>query len=212
MTADRLLLWRHGRTASNAGDRFQGQLDVPLDDVGRVQIKDAAELLASLIAGTPTRIASSDLTRAHETARALAAVTGLPISLDPRLREIDVKRWQDLRRIEVEAREPEAFAAWRAGEDIPVGGGERRSEAGARAAEAILEHARVMDGGILVIASHGAALRGAVMRLIGLSSWSPHLLGGMRNAHWAELARRGETWVLDGYNVGPLRGSVGPEG
>ena len=33
----RVLLWRHGRTAYNAVGRWQGQIDIPLDDVGRAQ-------------------------------------------------------------------------------------------------------------------------------------------------------------------------------
>ena len=212
MSADRLLLWRHGRTASNAADRFQGQLDVPLDDVGRVQVKDAAEILVGRIAGKSCRIVSSDLIRAHHTALVLAGLIGLPVTPDARLREISVGRWQGLLRSEVQAAEPESFAHWRVGDDIVVGGGERRSEAAARTATAIEEHATAMDGGVLVVASHGAVLRGAVQRLIGLSPWSPRLLGGIRNAHWADLTRRDDGWVLDGYNIGPSRGGVGPEG
>jgi len=217
VTADQLILWRHGRTASNAGDRFQGQLDVPLDDVGRVQVKDVAEWLAGALCGRPCRIVSSDLSRAHDTALALGSLLGVPVPTDPRLREIDVGRWQGLARDEVQAAEPEAFAAWRAGEDVVVGGGERRSEAGARAAAAIVEHAVVTEGGVLVVAGHGAALRGAVMRLVGLTDgeghpWSPHVLGSLRNAHWADLPRRGQRWVLDAYNAGPPRGRTGAEG
>jgi probable phosphoglycerate mutase len=212
VTADRLLLWRHGRTASNAGDRFQGQLDVPLDDVGRVQIKDSAEMLAGLLAGKRCRIVSSDLSRAHQTALALSELIRVPVTTDPQLREIFVKSWQGLKRRDIQVAEPELFARWRSGEDVAVGGGERRSEAGLRAAEAIRRHAADQDGGVLVVASHGAALRGAVMLLIGLAEWSPGLLGGMRNAHWAELRRRAHQWVLEGYNVGPPQGSVGPEG
>ena len=212
MTADRLLLWRHGRTASNAGDRYQGQLDVPMDDVGRVQVKDAAEHLAAELRGQPYRLVSSDLSRAHDTALALAALLDAPVLVDPQLREIFVGRWQGLRRGDVEAAEPEAFAAWRSGEDVPVGGGERRSEAGARAAAAIEAHAGSQDGGVLVVASHGAALRGAVLQLIGFPEWSLHVVGSLRNAHWADLSRRGGRWVLDGYNVGPPRGAPGAEG
>jgi probable phosphoglycerate mutase len=212
VTAEQLLLWRHGRTASNAGARFQGQLDVPLDDVGKVQVKEAAEQLAGQLAGRPFRIVSSDLSRARETAQALADRTGEPILLDPQLREVWARDWQGLLHTEIQARDPELFLAWRAGEDIAVGGGERRSEAGARAELAIRAHADAQDGGVLVVASHGAALRGAVQRLIGLHAWSSDLFGGLRNAHWAELERRRDGWVVTGYNVGPPRGSVGAEG
>jgi probable phosphoglycerate mutase len=212
VTADALLLWRHGRTASNANNTFQGQLDVPLDDVGRVQVKDAAELLAQRIAGAGCRIVSSDLSRAHETALALAARLDLPVTTDPRLREVFAGRWQGLPHQEIRRLDPDLFAAWRAGEDVAPGGGERRSEAGERAETAIREYADGQDGGALVVASHGAALRGAIMRLVGLRNWSADVLAGLRNAHWAELEQRRGAWVLSSYNVGPRDGTVGVEG
>ena len=73
MTDRRLVLWRHGRTAWNSASRFQGQEDVPLDEVGLDQVRRAAQILAGM---KPTRIVSSDLQRAHATAMALADVTG----------------------------------------------------------------------------------------------------------------------------------------
>lgn len=212
MTADRLLLWRHGRTASNAGGRFQGQLDVPLDDVGRVQVKEAAEALAREIGGRPCRLVVSDLSRARDTGQTLAEVLGLSLILDSRLREIHAGAWEGLLRSEARERDPALFARWLAGDDVPVGGGERRGEAGARAAAAIRELADGQDDGLLVVAGHGAALRGAILSLTGIVPWTPHVLGGLRNAHWADLVRRNSEWVLEGYNLGPPPGSTGAEG
>ncbi|RYZ30869.1 MAG: histidine phosphatase family protein, partial [Propionibacteriaceae bacterium] len=42
MTADRLVLWRHGQTDWNVAARFQGQADVPLNAVGVAQARAAA--------------------------------------------------------------------------------------------------------------------------------------------------------------------------
>lgn len=203
MTADQLLLWRHGRTASNADGRFQGQLDVALDDVGLVQAKEAADLLAELIDGASCRIVSSDLSRARSTAQALAERLGLPVSTDPDLREVFAGTWEGLLRSEIERLNPGELAQWRAGEDLRLGGGERRSEAGARAERAIRRLAAEQDGGTLVIVSHGAALRGALMRLLGIDNWEWNVLEGLRNAHWAHLRRRADVWLLSAYNVGP---------
>ena len=66
-----LVLWRHGRTRWNAAGRAQGQTDIGLDDLGRAQSAAAAPVLASL---EPTAIVSSDLSRAADTADALAKV------------------------------------------------------------------------------------------------------------------------------------------
>ena len=41
MTGRTLILWRHGRTAYNAGGRLQGQVDIPLDEVGQWQARTA---------------------------------------------------------------------------------------------------------------------------------------------------------------------------
>jgi glucosyl-3-phosphoglycerate phosphatase len=218
VTADRLLLWRHGRTASNAGGRFQGQLDVPLDEVGRVQAKDAAEQLAAEIeaeVGTsrPCRLVSSDLSRAHETAMALGSRLGLPVTTDAALRELSLGSWQGLTHDEVIAVDPEGYAAWRSGSyESRAGGGESRNQVAERTERAIRDYAAEQDGGVLVVASHGAALRGAVLRLIGLTPGSGHVLAPLVNAHWARLDRRGAGWVLSAYNVGPPRAAAAPEG
>ena len=55
----RLIIWRHGNTEWNATDRVQGQLDTPLNDLGREQAAAAAPLLAAL---EPDAIVASDLT------------------------------------------------------------------------------------------------------------------------------------------------------
>jgi glucosyl-3-phosphoglycerate phosphatase len=203
VTADRLLLWRHGRTASNANGRFQGQQDVPLDDVGRVQVKCAAELIADRVGGGECCIVGSDLRRAAATAQALSERLGLSVESDPELREVHAGVWEGLLQSEIIDRFPAEYAAWRAGQDVRVGGGERRSEAGERAERAISRHASAMPGGLLVVASHGAALRGALVRLLGLPGDSWVRFDGLRNAHWAELVRRRDSWVLGEYNVGP---------
>jgi ribosome silencing factor RsfS/YbeB/iojap len=79
----RLVLWRHGQTVWNAERRFQGQSDIPLDEVGQAQAERAARLLAAL---RPDLIVSSDLSRAAQTAAPLSRLTGLEVTLDKDLR------------------------------------------------------------------------------------------------------------------------------
>lgn len=82
-----LILWRHGQTDYNSQGRIQGQVDVPLNETGRDQARRAAEDIAAL---GPTRIVSSPLIRARDTAEALASLTGLSVEIDEGLAKDDI--------------------------------------------------------------------------------------------------------------------------
>ena len=97
----RLVIVRHGRTGHNAAHVIQGQLDVELDEVGQAQAAVVAPRLAEL---APAAIVSSDLRRAADTAAAVAAVTGVQVRLDKRLRERDFGQWQGLHGTEIAKR------------------------------------------------------------------------------------------------------------
>ena len=92
-----LLLVRHGETDWNAEGRLQGQTDRPLNDFGRRQARQLAEQLAG---EEFEAICSSDLARARETAEILAERLGLPVELDPDLREKDWGNWEGLTAVE----------------------------------------------------------------------------------------------------------------
>ncbi len=201
MTAAAVVLWRHGRTAYNATRRFQGQLDVPLDEVGVAQARRAAEVLAQL---PPARLVTSDLTRAAWTLAALTELTGLPSHVDEDFREVHAGAWQGHDHAAIQARWPEQYAAWRGGDDVRIGGGETRSEVGRRVAEALERHAGATpDGGVLVISTHGGAARAGVLTLLGLGIEHWTRLGALGNTRWAVLAPRADGWALTGYDLGP---------
>lgn len=201
MTASRVILLRHGRTTWNAGNRFQGQTDVPLDDVGLGQAQRTAIALYEHLVGTEVRIVSSDLSRAAQTARALAAKLHVDVDLDERLREMSYGRWEGHTRDEISRSWPEEFAAWRQGGDLRITGGESRSEAAARCAEAIRDADRSMTAGTLVCVSHGGSLRGAIFALLDAPGLPWNAVEGLRNAHWAELQNGDRGWRLSRYNV-----------
>ena len=197
-----VLVWRHGQTAWNAQRRFQGQLDVELDDLGRAQAARAAALLAGF---SPSAIVASDLVRARETAQALADVTGLPIATDPRLREIDVGVWQGLTFDEVSERFPVEAAMWRDGGDGRRGGGESLVEVGARAVAAVDDALRdLADGATLVVVTHGAAGRAIVASMIGLPATSWRSLGSLANCCWSLMGESASGWRLFDHNAGSM--------
>ena len=202
MGARTVVVWRHGQTEWNAQRRFQGQLDVELDDLGRAQAARAAALLAGF---SPSGIVSSDLVRARETAQALADVTGLPVATDPRLREIDVGVWQGLTFDEVSERFPVEAASWRDGGDGRRGGGESLIEVGSRAVAAVDDALlSLADAGTLVVVTHGAAGRAIVASMIGLPTSSWRALGSLANCCWSLMGESASGWRLFDHNAGSM--------
>ena len=88
-----LLLVRHGETDWNAEGRLQGHTDTPLNDYGRRQ---AAALGEDLAGDGIDAVYSSDLARARETAEIVAGRLGLPVVLEPGLREKNWGSWEGL--------------------------------------------------------------------------------------------------------------------
>jgi glucosyl-3-phosphoglycerate phosphatase len=195
----RLVLLRHGRTQWNKVGRAQGHADISLDAVGRAQAKRAAKRLAAY---EPAFVWSSDLARARETADELAAVTGVEVVIDQRLREYDVGERQGLTFEQFEQRFPEVFARYRAGDGIAVSGAEDHAEVAERmsavftaAADALGEH----DTGVIV--GHGASLRTGLLAFFGIPGRS-EILAGMANCAWAALERHRERgWQIVDYNA-----------
>jgi len=208
-STNRIILWRHGRTQYNLEGRFQGQIDIPLDEVGRAQADTAATHLAL---EEPAAIISSDLSRARETAEALAERVGLEVELDEGLREIDAGKWEGLTRPEILVGWPEDYHAWRRGDFVRIGGGETRPELAERVSAAVRNHAQRVSG-TLVIVGHGAALRGATLQLLGLPLQQWGAFVGLSNAHWSIL-EPGESGGLrlKRYNEGPPGAKAGLAG
>jgi len=199
----RLVVWRHGNTDWNAGSRVQGQADVPLNEVGRQQAVDAAGLLLRL---RPAAIVASDLRRAADTAAALAALTGLSVSYDPRLRERYFGAWQGLTMAQVAAQRPDEYVRWTSGADVIGGDVETLDDLGKRVAEALSDAAELApSGGTVVVATHGAAARQGIGHLLGWPSAQLRTLRAMQNCHWVELTHdRARGWQVAAYNVGPF--------
>lgn len=105
----KVCLIRHGETAWNEARRYQGRSDVPLNEAGREQ----ARRLANRLAEEPlSAVYASDLVRASETARIIAAPHHLKVRIDADLRELDFGEWEGLTHEEAVARDGERVAAW----------------------------------------------------------------------------------------------------
>ncbi|MDO8145411.1 MULTISPECIES: histidine phosphatase family protein [unclassified Isoptericola] len=217
MTARTVVLLRHGRTAYNATMRLQGQVDIPLDEVGRWQAEQGATALAT--SHRAARVVSSDLERAADTAAAYAELMGLPVETDPRLRERSFGQWEGLTQDEIVDRWPEEYATWRRGGEPRGVDAETKAEVAARTTAAVRDHADLLDGDeCLVVVSHGAAISLAITGLLDLDATAWRGISGMHNVHWSHLHRSAPGavpgWRLVAHNVGagyPLdRWQAGP--
>jgi glucosyl-3-phosphoglycerate phosphatase len=196
------VLWRHGQTTFNAERRFQGQLDVPLNELGQQQAALAARYIAAL---RPAAIFASNLSRAAATAGALARVTGLSVKLDPDLRERAGGEWEGLSDVELRDQYGDAYSNWTsAAASWRPPGGESGHEVAERSAGALLRAADSVPGGsTVVVVSHGGALGLGSSRLLGIPE-GVRMLGTLGNCRWSVLGRRDGKWRLLEHNVGSL--------
>jgi len=187
---------RHGQTIYNSEGRVQGQMDVPLSDLGRTQ----SEALADALAGEPiAAVYSSPLQRALRTAQPLADRLGLPIHQDPRLMEIHLGNFQGQLRCELDRRYPKVFARWKSGElDFAFPGGETRRSLLDRALAAF-DSIRRSNHSHVAVVTHGALLL-AVMRAM-LHTPPKTQLPPLENASFSLLSMEAATVRIVRFNV-----------
>ncbi|GAA3511090.1 histidine phosphatase family protein [Aeromicrobium panaciterrae] len=206
MSWRQVVLWRHGRTEWNVAGRVQGQSDVPLDDVGRQQAREAAARLAAL---KPHRIVSSDLMRAAETAQILGGLTGQEVELDVRLREMDFGAREGLTWDEAWAQFPDGMQAWIDGDETQIPDSETHRQAGERFAAAL--HDLLEDlppESVLVVVAHGAVLRTGACAFLDIPEDHWGTFGGLGNCSWSVLEEWSRDdwsqWRLTEWNAGTL--------
>jgi broad specificity phosphatase PhoE len=166
-----ILLARHGETDWNLDRRVQGHSDTPLNDTGRAQAHALGQELAE---ERIDAVYSSDLMRAHETARLVAAPRGLAVTAISDLRERHFGTWEGLTDEEIHARfNPTAETSW--------GDGESREEMAERVLGALDRIAETHPGGRVLVVSHGGPLR-AVLHHCGVDG-----VGRIDNCHVVRL-------------------------
>lgn len=195
-----LVLIRHGLTDWNAAGRFQGQHDIPLNEIGHLQ---AASMARAVSAMGPQVLYASPLTRTRQTMAPLAEATGLEVNHDDRLMEIHVGQWEGMTGDEVDAIDPEFFAGLRAGRDMrrsPTG--ETATETGERFRQALVDIVAKHPGQRIAVVSHGVALRQGIAAFLGWDWELSQQLGHYDNCSWATLElHHDKQWRLTGYGI-----------
>jgi len=144
-----ILLVRHGETDWNLERRVQGHSDTPLNETGRAQARALADALGG---ESIDAVYSSDLLRAHETARIVAESRGLDVTAIPDLRERDFGTWEGLTDDEIFTRFPESKSGtW--------GDAETREEMAQRVLAALQRIAASHPDGHVLVVTHGGPVR-----------------------------------------------------
>lgn len=163
----RLFLVRHGETEHNRRGLALGREDVPLNEHGRWQV----ERLAHALAHEPlAAVYSSPLSRALDTARAIARPHGLPVQIEPRFIEMDIGQAEGLTFAQVRTRYPGLLEAWLSAEGPaqPMPGGERLVDVQARAWEALEELVARHPQEDVVTVTHHFVILSILTRVLGM--------------------------------------------
>ena len=193
-----VVLIRHGETAANVEQRWQGHGDWLLNEVGTAQAAGAA-------AGVPQLDAlfTSPLLRARHTAETIGVAQGLePLVVDD-LKEIGFGEWENLTSGEIAAVAPDLWHRLMSGEDIVRGStGETFIGARARMTAAIDSIVAGQAERVVGVVSHGTATSAYVTGLLGLTYADRPRLRSLGNTALGRIAFTGRGPMVVTWNTG----------
>lgn len=156
MQATRIIAIRHGETDWNAATRIQGHTDIALNANG---VEQARQLGAALANEDIDAVYASDLSRAADTAQAIATHHKLTVHTHTGLRERHFGYFEGLTWAAIEAKHPKDALAWRSRDThFAPAGGESLVALKARVVNTLNELAAKHIGQHIVIAAHGGIL------------------------------------------------------
>ncbi|KVN91287.1 phosphoglycerate mutase [Burkholderia ubonensis] len=216
MATTQILFIRHGETAWNRIKRIQGHIDIPLADSGLAQAQRLAVRLAreTRDGARVDAIYSSDLMRAQQTAQPAADALGLPLVLRAGLRERAYGIFQGHDSTEIEARFPDAYAAWQTRDPgFEPEGGESQRAFYHRVLHALEPIVAAHPGGRIACVAHGGVLDCVYRFANGLDLAAPrnypllntsinvvdYVDGRANVVQWADVSHLDETSDDDGY-------------
>lgn len=163
----KLILVRHGQTVWNHEMKYQGHADIELSPIGRQQAARVARRLRDI---PVTAVYTSDLKRAFDTARIIAAAHNLPVVAMPQLREIKFGDWEGLTSEEINCRWPDCIRRlYTEPETLTIPGGETFRQLKERAQQAVTTMVQRHPDETVVAVSHGGTIRTIICAALGVS-------------------------------------------
>lgn len=152
-----LVLIRHGETTTNKANILCGHTDVELSEKGYIQASLGAEYLSKF---NFDKIYSSDLSRAFNTAKAVAQKQNLPITTDKNLREVFCGDWECVAGDQLKKDYPESYGVYLNDfVNCQCVNGESGKDFINRALTVVNKIAQENAGKTVLIATHGGVLR-----------------------------------------------------
>ena len=157
-----IVLVRHGETEANRAGLLLGRADPPLTARGARQ----AAALARVLARRPAnRLLTSPLTRAVQTAAAIAEATGASPTVEPRLTELDYGDWDEHPVADLPG---DVAARWRADPTFAPPGGESLASLRERVAPCAAELLDLVRDETVIAVSHVSPIKATILVALGL--------------------------------------------
>jgi len=164
-----IYLIRHGETKWNREKVFRGQMDIPLNEFGRLQAEKLSETLKMQKLKNPVFI-SSPLKRARETAEiATNLFAKAEININDAFIDISFGQWEGLPLHEIESDYPDLYQTWvQNPEKVDFPNGENIKVVADRAEEGIYQAVHANPESELVIVAHRVINKALLCRLLGM--------------------------------------------
>lgn len=163
----KLFIVRHGETNWNREGRFQGQMDIPLNEKGLEQ----ARMTAERFRGYPLEaVYASPLSRANVTGQMIARAAGCPVIDDRRFMEINHGAWEGTTTAEVENNYGDLLRQWKSEPHLvtmPGPGGESLADVQRRTVAGV-EEIIGRHRGDLLLSTHDAAAKTVICHYLGM--------------------------------------------
>ncbi|MDD2219779.1 MAG: histidine phosphatase family protein [Desulfoplanes sp.] len=192
-------LLRHGDCRTDGVRRYVGQIDYPLNAIGREQ---ARRWQGFFLRHRPDRVVCSDLLRTVQTAEEVLGLSMVVPVLEPAFREISLGDWEGVPHKDIKRDFPDAYAA--RGADLAAfcpPGGESFAEVQSRvvaAFDALRSGASPTD--ILLIVTHAGVIRSLLCHILGIPLGQMFSLGlDYAGLTHLEFSRHG--WVVRVMNI-----------
>lgn len=192
----RMVFVRHGQTEWNVEGRAQGHLDSVLTPQGRAQALAVGQRLKEM---DVSRLYSSDLGRARQTAEIIAGQTGHEVTTDSRLREKAMGIFEGLTRAEMEEKYLEEVTLYFSRDpDYIAPDGESERQFFARNAACFEELSASHCGETILVVTHGGVLKNLFYFVIDLSLESPRR-HSLLNSSLNTVIRDNGEWRIENW-------------